>query len=75
MVIQGALLEAGLAPESISGLEMHGTGTPLGDPIEVGAATAILTAPALRMTAAKSITGHAEPAAGVHVFPVAIVFG
>jgi 3-oxoacyl-(acyl-carrier-protein) synthase len=28
--------------QAISCLEMHGTGTPLGDPIEVGAASAVL---------------------------------
>ncbi|KAK9803914.1 hypothetical protein WJX72_004698 [[Myrmecia] bisecta] len=65
-VIRGALHSAALAPDSISGLEMHGTGTPLGDPIEVGAAVAVLTSTLcpLRMTAAKSRMGHAEPAAG-----------
>ena len=42
------------------------TGTPLGDPIEVGALTAVLPGGALplRLTAAKSRFGHAEPAAG-----------
>lgn len=49
-------------------LEMHGTGTPLGDPIEVGAALAVLvTAKRSRPTglsAVKSIAGHTEPAAG-----------
>ena len=28
--------------QAISTLEMHGTGTPLGDPIEIGAASAVL---------------------------------
>lgn len=50
---------------------MHGTGTPLGDPIEVGALAAVfitpsaphLTAP-LVLTASKSWMGHSEPAAG-----------
>ncbi|MCP4466157.1 MAG: hypothetical protein GY813_05330, partial [Halieaceae bacterium] len=49
-------------------LEMHGTGTPLGDPIEVGAAGAVLwtdrRAP-LVWAAAKSAVGHAEPGAGL----------
>jgi 3-oxoacyl-(acyl-carrier-protein) synthase len=64
--------DGGLSPLSISLLEMHGTGTPLGDPIEVGAATAVLAAPnsarpraqPLRLAALKSHMGHAEPAAG-----------
>ena len=57
---------AGLQPHEISALEMHGTGTPLGDPIEVGAAVAILGKGAipLRFTGAKSRLGHSEPVAG-----------
>lgn len=48
---------------------VHGTGTPLGDPIETGAAAAALMgAPGrsqpLMLAAAKSLAGHAEPAAG-----------
>lgn len=67
MVIRGGLADAALQPWQVGGLEMHGTGTPLGDPIEIGAATAVLQSRAmpLRMTAAKSRVGHAEPAAGV----------
>ncbi|CAL5223543.1 g6075 [Coccomyxa viridis] len=58
-------------------LEMHGTGTPLGDPIEIGAAAAVFgklawSAPgedekpshALCLGAVKSTLGHTEPAAG-----------
>ena len=65
-VIMGALRCADLAPGDLGALELHGTGTPLGDPIELGAALDLLTgcrAP-LRLTAAKSRVGHAEPAAG-----------
>lgn len=46
-------------------------GTALGDPIEVGAAATVLLNPglcrssALHLTAAKSLIGHAEPAAGI----------
>lgn len=50
---------------------MHGTGTSLGDPIEAGAASAVLIegtaardAP-LTFMASKSWVGHAEPGAGV----------
>jgi acyl transferase domain-containing protein/NADPH:quinone reductase-like Zn-dependent oxidoreductase/acyl carrier protein/NAD(P)-dependent dehydrogenase (short-subunit alcohol dehydrogenase family) len=65
-VLRGALDAAHALPTDILGLEMHGTGTALGDPIEVGAATAVLPGALLplRFTAAKSRVGHAEPAAG-----------
>lgn len=67
-VLRGALDAAHALPTDILGLEMHGTGTALGDPIEVGAATAVLPGKdgllPLRFTAAKSRVGHAEPAAG-----------
>ena len=41
-VIRGAIQKANFQPGGISHLELHGTGTPLGDPIELGAATAVL---------------------------------
>ena len=51
-------------------VQMHGTGTPLGDPIEVGAAAgAYLTSKGrepLSLLSTKSVVGHAEPAAGTH---------
>ncbi|KAL4548258.1 hypothetical protein Ndes2526B_g00840 [Nannochloris sp. 'desiccata'] len=59
---------ADLSPAEISAVEMHGTGTALGDPIEVGAIAAVLGADKrtnhLEFSAAKSHMGHAEPAAG-----------
>ena len=42
-VMRGALADADMLPSDIGVLEMHGTGTPLGDPIEVGASLAVLT--------------------------------
>jgi acyl transferase domain-containing protein len=75
-VIRLALAAAALNPNAIAALEMHGTGTPLGDPIEVGAAAAVFFpagtparagrrgGAALQLTALKSHMGHAEPAAG-----------
>lgn len=43
-VIREALLDGHAVPSDVSALEMHGTGTPLGDPIEMGAATAVFCA-------------------------------
>jgi acyl transferase domain-containing protein/acyl carrier protein len=65
-VIRGALAAATMEPHFIGELEMHGTGTALGDPIEVGAALAVLRRGEvpLRFSATKSRMGHAEPVAG-----------
>ncbi len=72
-----ALEAACLHGSEVVCLEMHGTGTPLGDPIEIGAAAAVFgklawSAPgedekpshALCLGAVKSTLGHTEPAAG-----------
>ncbi|WP_156747692.1 type I polyketide synthase, partial [Methylosinus sp. 3S-1] len=70
MVIAAALADAGLEPARVSYLEAHGTGTSLGDPIEVEAAWAVLgrdrpaDAP-LRLGSVKSNVGHGESSAGV----------
>ena len=69
-VVHAALAVAGLPAGAVAALQMHGTGTALGDPIEVGAAAAVLVDGAARqaplaLMAAKSWIGHAEPAAGV----------
>jgi len=68
-VIRAALVDAGLSADALQCAELHGTGTPLGDPIEVGALAAVLTAAGERtapllLGAAKAHRGHAEPAAG-----------
>lgn len=71
-VIRSALSSGGVAAPEITHLQMHGTGTPLGDPIELGAATTVLIgktavdrAIPLQLTSAKSFMGHAEPAAAL----------
>ena len=52
----------------MSVLQMHGTGTALGDPIEMNAALTALVGPgskaALQFSAHKASCGHAEPSAG-----------
>ena len=70
--LRAALRVAGRHGGTMAGLELHGTGTTLGDPIEVGAAHAVLienveeircSSPIL--SGMKPFTGHTEPAAGV----------
>ena len=68
-VIASAVLSAGAAGSAVRALQMHGTGTPLGDPIETSAAAAALCqaggrATPLCLEAVKSAVGHAEWSAG-----------
>lgn len=64
-VIHGALNAASKASTELDTIEMHGTGTALGDPIEVGALSAVFDQNAfLRLQSIKSMALHSEPAAG-----------
>ncbi|MFF9757103.1 SDR family NAD(P)-dependent oxidoreductase [Streptomyces sp. NPDC014344] len=69
-VVRAALDSAGLVPTDVDYVECHGTGTPLGDPIEVQALAAVYgegrdASTALRLGTAKSVIGHLESAAGI----------
>jgi acyl transferase domain-containing protein len=68
-VIRDALRDAGVDPSHVSCIEAHGTGTPLGDPIEVQALAEVLGGPGHRdpilLGSVKTNFGHAESAAGV----------
>ena len=69
-VIRAALADARLAPEQIGYLEAHGTGTRLGDPIEIDALRAVLcrgrsSDRPLLLGSVKTNIGHLESAAGV----------
>ncbi|MEJ4043669.1 amino acid adenylation domain-containing protein [Erwinia sp. SLM-02] len=63
------LLEgAGCTPEAVSLLETHGTGTPLGDPVELSAVAAVYgeRQQPLPLGASKTQLGHLEAASGLY---------
>ena len=69
-VMRAALRDASLRGEDIGALQLHGTGTPLGDPLEMGAIYAVhlrskerASPPAI--SSIKSFVGHAEACAGL----------
>lgn len=69
-VIQQAINKSGITPDTISYLEAHGTGTLLGDPIEIKAAGQVYSKYSnekqyCAVGAVKSNMGHALHAAGV----------
>ncbi|HMY59819.1 MAG TPA: type I polyketide synthase, partial [Pseudomonadota bacterium] len=79
-LIRDALKDAGVDPDSIGYVETHGTGTALGDPIEVQALTTVLGKPRpdgkqCILGALKTNLGHLEGAAGVaSVIKTALLF-
>ncbi len=66
-VINRALANAGLQPDAIDFIEAHGTGTSLGDPIEIHAMKAVFDnrKGPLSVGSVKTNIGHTEAAAGV----------
>ena len=75
-VIRAALAHAKLSPDHIDLLEAHGTGTPLGDPIEISAIKAAWNTDAqgyCALSAVKANLGHLDAAAGVTGFIKAVL--
>merc|ERR1712078_146833 len=71
-VIAAALGDASTRAGCVAGLQLHGTGTALGDPIEIGAAAQVVlqgrgAGPegVVSVTAVKAMVGHSEAAAGL----------
>ncbi|HMV68096.1 MAG TPA: beta-ketoacyl synthase N-terminal-like domain-containing protein, partial [Myxococcota bacterium] len=66
-VLRAALEQSGLAAADVGLIEAHGTGTPLGDPIEMDAIREVYGGDGgpCFVGAAKTNIGHAEAAAGV----------
>ena len=68
-VIQRALARAGITPEAIAAIEAHGTGTAIGDAVEIGAIEAVFgggnRSRPLLVGGIKASIGHLEAAAGI----------
>ncbi|MCC9020865.1 SDR family NAD(P)-dependent oxidoreductase [Bacillus nakamurai] len=69
-VIKRALRDAGADPRAVSYIEAHGTGTSLGDPIEITGLTKVFSEKTqdkqfCAIGSAKSNIGHCESAAGI----------
>lgn len=69
-LLRTALQAAGAEPSAVSCISVHGTGTPLGDPIEIGALGqglgSMTPRPPVTVLSNKSNFGHTEGAAGGH---------
>ena len=76
-VLKAALADAALTPAQVGYIEAHGTGTALGDPIEVSALTGVLAdrsdANPLYIGSLKTNFGHMEGAAGIAGFIKAVL--
>ncbi|MCW8128217.1 type I polyketide synthase [Microbulbifer halophilus] len=66
-VIRDALADARVSPETVDYVESHGSGTPLGDPIEAGALARVFAerASPLLIGSVKTNIGHLEAGAGI----------
>jgi acyl transferase domain-containing protein/phosphopantetheinyl transferase (holo-ACP synthase) len=70
LALRRAYAAAGVAPKTVGLIEAHGTGTPVGDAVEVQALTRVFgerdgMLPPTALGTVKSMIGHTIPAAGV----------
>ncbi|MFI9011480.1 type I polyketide synthase [Actinosynnema sp. NPDC053489] len=75
-VLRAAYARAGVDPAEVAFVELHGTGTPTGDPVEAAALGAVLgtgRAAPLPVGSAKTNIGHLEGAAGIAGFVKAVL--
>lgn len=67
-LMRDVLRQSGLAADDLAFIEAHGTGTPVGDPVEVasiGSAIGSFRKSPLPITSVKAHVGHLEPASGM----------
>ncbi len=69
-VVRRALDDAAISPAAVDYVETHGTGTPLGDPVEINALKSVLSdgrgpGDFCRLGSVKANIGHLEAAAGI----------
>ncbi|KAA3647729.1 MAG: amino acid adenylation domain-containing protein [Chloroflexi bacterium] len=77
-VIRQAIQNAGIIPSEVGYIEAHGTGTPLGDPIEVQSLNAVFSNgdnknSEIILGSVKTNIGHLESAAGIAGFIKAVL--
>ncbi len=70
LALRRAYEMAGVAPETVGLIEAHGTGTPVGDLVEIQALRAVFgerqgRLPRIALGSVKSMIGHTMPAAGM----------
>ncbi|MBO0856680.1 MAG: polyketide synthase [Nocardia sp.] len=64
-MMRRVVADAGIAAELVGMIEGHGTGTAVGDPLELRALQAVYGAGAARLGSVKSNLGHAQAASGI----------
>ncbi len=62
--MRAALADAGCAPQALVAINAHGTGTPVGDRVEMASLTTLLQGQPVPISSTKSVHGHLLGAAG-----------